>query len=134
MGAAVHRWSAVIPLATTQVRIWRKDSEVEPTRDPWEDGYSDDPVLDNAFAILDEGIRAIISVGGGTYAGRTVGPGDSQEVQFTLAADPCDLQYLDEVEDEYTGDRYQVEWVVNSPGIGGQLASTRAGLSARKGT
>ena len=120
----------MIPLATTTVRIWRKDAEVEPTRDPWEDGYADDPVLDNDFAILDEKVRAVINVG----VGQTVGPGDAQSVQFDLVADPCDLQYLDEVEDEYTGDRYQVEWVVSSPGISGQLASTRAGLSARKGT
>lgn len=123
-----------VPIATTTIRVWRKDSEVESTRDPWEDGYADDPALDNAFAVLDEGIRAVIAVGGGALAGRTVGPGDSEEVRFSLVADPCDLQYLDEVEDEYTGDRYQVEWVVSSPGIDGQLASTRAGLSTRKGT
>ena len=122
-----------VPLATTTVTIWRKDAEIEETRDPWEDGYSDDPPLDNAFAILDEGIRAVISVGGGTYSGRTVGPGDSESVVYTLLADPCDLQYLDEVEDEYTGDRYQVSWVVNSPGIDGDLASVKAGLTTRKG-
>ena len=123
----------MIPVATTTVRIWRKDAEIEQTRDPWEDGYSDDPVLENAFGILDEGIRAVISVGGGTYAGRTVGPGDSETVVFSMLADPCDLQYLDEVEDEITGQRYAVEWSVSSPGVGGQLASVRAGLSTRKG-
>ena len=122
-----------IPVATTTVRIWRKDGEVEQTRDPWEDGYSDDPVLDNDFGILDEGIRAVVSVGGGNYAGRTVGPGDSEFVNYTLLADPCDLQYLDEVEDEITGQRFAVEWAIASPGVAGQLASVRAGLSTRKG-
>ena len=120
-----------IPVATTTVKTWRKDSEIASTEDPWDDGYPDDVTA--AFAILDEQIRAVISVGGGTYAGRSVGPGDSEQVNFSLLADPCDLQYLDEVEDEITGQRYAVEWVVHNPGVGGILASTRAGLSTRKG-
>ena len=120
-----------IPVATTTVRTWRKDSEVVGDDDPWDDGYPDE--VTNEFAVLDEGILAVISVGGGTYAGRTVGPGDSETVNFNLLADPCDLQYLDEVEDEQTGQRYAVEWVVHNPGVGGILASTRAGLSTRKG-
>ena len=120
-----------IPVATTTVRTWRKDSEIVANDDPWDDGYPDEVTTD--FAVLDEGIRAVISVGGGTYAGRTVGPGDSETVNFNLLADPLDLQYLDEVEDEVTGQRYAVEWVVHNPGVGGILASTRAGLSTRKG-
>lgn len=123
----------MIPIATTTVTIWRKDAEVEQTRDPWEDGYTDDPVTSNDFAILDEGVRAVVNVGGGNYAGRTVGPGDSEFVNYTLLADPCDLQYLDEVEDEITGQRFAVEWAISSPGVAGQLASVRAGLSTRKG-
>ena len=121
----------MIPVSTTTVRTWRKDSEIASTEDPWDDGYPDDVTGD--FAILDEGVRAVVSVGGGTYAGRTVGPGDSEFVNFSLLADPIDLQYLDEVEDEQTGQRYAVEWVVHNPGVGGVLASTRAGLSTRKG-
>jgi hypothetical protein len=122
-----------LPVATTTIRTWRKDSEVTSNDDPWEDGYPDDPLSANDFAILDEKIRAVVSVGGGTYAGRSVGPGDSEQVNFSLLADPCDLQYLDEVEDELTGQRYAVEWVVHNPGVAGILASTRAGLSTRKG-
>jgi hypothetical protein len=118
----------MIPVATTRVRTWRKDTELGETEDPWEDNTAT-----NAFAVLDEGIRAVISVAGGTLAGRTVGPGDAEVVRFTLLADPCDLQYLDEVEDQITGQRYQVEWVVAGPGVNGQLASVRAGLSTRKG-
>lgn len=121
----------MIPVATTTVRTWRKDSEVTSTDDPWDDGYPDE--VTNDFAILDEQVRAVISVGGGTYAGRSVGPGDSEQVNFSLLADPCDLQYLDEVEDEVTGQRYAVDWVVHNPGVAGILASTRAGLSTRKG-
>jgi hypothetical protein len=121
----------VIPVATTTVKTWRKDSEIASTEDPWDDGYPDDVTAD--FAILDEGVRAVISVGGGTYAGREVGPGTSEAVAFNMLADPTDLQYLDEVEDEITGQRYAVEWVVHNPGVGGILASTRAGLSTRKG-
>lgn len=121
----------MIPVATTTVKTWRKDGEVTATEDPWEDGYPD--AIANDFAILDEGVRAVISEPGGTYSGRTVGPGDSELVNFNLLADPCDLQYLDEVEDEVTGQRYAVEWVVHNPGVGGVLASTRAGLSTRKG-
>ena len=109
----------MIPVATTTVKVWRKGSAVE---DPW-----DEPV--SAFAVLDDGVRAVISVS----SGRTVGPGDSESVEFALLADPCDLQYLDEVEDESTGRRYAVEWAMASPGVAGQLASVRAGLSTREG-
>lgn len=118
----------MIPVSTTYVRTWRKDSEVASTEDPWDNGYPDDVTA--AFAVLDEGIRAVVALGNG----RTDGPGDSEAVTFNLLADPCDLQYLDEVEDEITGQRYAVEWVVHNPGVGGILASTRAGLSTRKGT
>lgn len=120
-----------IPVATTTVTIWRRDDLLEAGQDPWDDGYAD--AQTNDYAILDEGIRAVISVGGGSYAGRTVGPGDSEQVVFSLLADPCDLQYLDEVSDDQTGQRYQVAWSIASPGVAGILASVRAGLTTRKG-
>lgn len=119
----------MIPISTTTVRTWRKSPTTE--EDPWGSGY-DAPA--GAFAILEEGVRAVIAVGGGSQAGQTVGPGDSESVRFNLLADPCDLQYLDEVEDEITGQRYQVEWAISSPGIDGMLSSVRAGLTTRKGT
>jgi hypothetical protein len=120
----------MIPVATTTIDVLRRDNDLGATEDPWED--TDAEAL-NAFAVLEESVRAVISVGGGNYAGRTVGPGDSEFVNYTLLADPCDLQYLDEVEDKTTGQRYQVEWAISSPGVAGQLASVRAGLSTRKG-
>ena len=126
-----------IPVATTRVEIWRRDPVVTPTRDPWEDGYPDEPSTGNDYVRVDgtaDGVRAVISVGGGTYAGRTVGPGDAESVSFTLSADPCDLDYLDRVRDAVTGQWYEVEWTVPVAGVGGILASVTAGIKSRKGT
>lgn len=127
----------MIPVASTTVRIERRSQPVagqpvEADQDPWDTGYPDEPG-ETVYTPHVSGVRAVISVGGGNYAGRTVGPGDSEVVNYTLLADPVDLGYLDQVVDEVTGDRYSVEWSITSPGIAGMLGSTRAGLSTRKG-
>ena len=115
-----------IPVATTRIRVWRRDAAAEAGGDPWEAPTSE-------LVMVADDVRAVIAIGGGTYAGRTVGPGDSEAVTFTLQADPCGLGYLDVVEDIPTGTRYQVEWAIHTPGLLGALASDAAGLSTRKG-
>lgn len=118
-----------IPVATTRIRVRRAPDDGTADTDPWESPASPAP-----WPTVAEGVRAVISVGGGTYAGRTVGPGDAESVTFTLACDPCGLTYLDVVEDEVSGATYQVEWAIFSPGLSGALASDTAGLSTRKGS
>ena len=119
-----------IPVATTAIDVMRRDTELGAGEDPWEDTPAEEL---NAFAVLEEDVRATIEAAGGALAGRSVGPGDSEEVRYTLLCDPCDLQYLDEVKDRSTGQVYRVEWAISSPGVAGMLASVRAGLSTRKG-
>lgn len=120
-----------IPVATTTIDVWRRDPDTAAVTDPWE--AADDPEVSTQYSLGEQKVRATIAVGNGTQAGRTVGPGDSEAVQFTLSADPCTLSYLDVVKDRTTGAWYQVEWAIQSPGLFGALASTVAGLSTRKG-
>jgi hypothetical protein len=126
-----------IPLASTTITVERREQpdEAQPAeqdQDPWDTGYSDEPT-ETVYKPIAEGVRAVISVGGGQLAGREVGPGVSEVVSWSLICDPTDLTYLDQVVDEYDGTRYLVEFAITSPGIGGKLSSTRAGLSTRKG-
>ena len=113
-------------MSTTTIRVWRDPNAAAGTQDPWEStgGYTQ---------LVADGVRATIAAGNGVGAGRTVGPGDSEAVVFTLSADPCDLQYLDEVEDIPSGQRFGVSFAVSSPGLFGALASVTAGLTTRKG-
>lgn len=127
----------MIPVSTTTITVERREQAIsgqpeEADQDPWDTGYFDAPAP-TSFETVAEGVRAVIAVGGGQYAGREVGPGTSEAVNFTLSCDPTDLSYLDEVIDETTGQRYSVEWSITNPGIAGKLSSTKAGLSTRKG-
>lgn len=127
----------MIPVSTTTITVERREQleagqPEEVDQDPWDEGYSDAP-HPAYFETVAEGVRAVIAVGGGQLAGREVGPGVSEVVNYSLLCDPTDLDYLDEVVDEVTGQRYSVEWSVTSPGVAGQLSSTKAGLSTRKG-
>lgn len=119
-----------IPVATTRISVERKRAQTagQPVdRDPWEDGYPGDQPEE--WETVASGVRAVVSVG----TGRTVGPGAAQRVEFSLQCDPTDLRHLDRVRDETTGDLYEVEWAMTSPGVAGLLGSTRAGLSQREG-
>jgi hypothetical protein len=111
-----------IPVATTRISVLRS---------PDRSGVDPDDYTPEDFTVLSSGIRAVISVSG-AYSGSGPGTGDHESVQATLICDPTDLQYLDQVVDDVTGDRYTVDWCFNSPGIAGYLALTKAGLNFRK--
>ena len=116
-----------IRVATHSIRIERRDNEAEASQDAWDEGYGDEPAA-TEYEPIATGVRAVIRIA----TGSTVGPGDSERIDYILLCDPTDLHYLDRVVDEATEDRYQVEWTAPSPGIAG-LASVKAGLSTRKG-
>lgn len=113
-----------IPISNTLITVERPAdlSNVE----PWGGDAIPDPT------VAAEDVRAVINVSVSLVAGAT-GPGDSESVRFTLLCDPVDLNYQDVVLDQVTGTRYAVTWAVQSPGIGGQLASTKAGLTTYQG-
>ena len=113
----------MIPISTTTIKIERAAdrSNIDP------EDY--DELTD--FETVETGVRAVID----TTTGGEGGPSGSVEsVTFTLLADPCDLNHLDRVVDEVTGDRYEVVWSVTSPGVAGMLGSTKAGLNTSRGS
>jgi hypothetical protein len=91
----------LIPLATTTVTVRRVDSD--PDRDP----YDTQP----AATVVASGVRATISTGRGQEdrAGS-----DRTIVQFRMSCDPFDggLLHTDTVEDERSGEVYEVKWAV----------------------
>lgn len=93
----------------------------DPTRDP----YDAQPAPTQVAA----GVRAHIS----SPSGEEVTVGGSRElVRFELSCDPVDLHHLDQVEDEQTGEVYQVEWARARVGFSG-LAHTQAALQQVSG-
>jgi hypothetical protein len=112
------------PVATTTITIKRAPdrSNIDP------EDY--DP---SDFAEVAVGIRAIIDASR-AYSGTAPGPGDREQVTFSLLCDPTDLRYLDVVIDERTSQEYAVSWAVHTPGVAGYLASVLAGLTTTKGT
>lgn len=119
-----------LPIATTTISV------IEPTtsstEDPLGEGYDEE--VDGNVDHHDEttkatGVRAVISAGGAR--GRNVG-GDSEEATFSLVCDPTDLTFSDIVVDEMTGQRYEVAWAVETPGVAG-LGHMQAGITTSKG-
>lgn len=104
-----------VPLATTTVTV--REVPADPNRDP----YDAAP----AAVTVASGVRAHIS----TSSGREQVAGGSQEVvTFRLSCDPFDggLSHQATVEDEQTGEVYEVVWSVARFGIG--LDHIQAGL------
>lgn len=104
-----------IPYATTTIRVWRPADDSAPYEEPAP------PTL------VAENIRAHIS----TSAGRDQPLGDVEVVQFRLSADPVDLDYHDQVEDERTGEVFDVVWVRRRVGLG--MDHVQAGLRRVEG-
>jgi hypothetical protein len=102
-----------IPLATTTIRVLRIAADAH--RDPTDAA----PVA----TVIASNIRAQIS----SPFGRERNMGGTQEVvEFSLSCDPVDLDNLDQVEDQTTGERYEVVWARQR--VGFNLDHTRAGL------
>lgn len=107
-----------IPLATTTITIQRPS--VDPDRDP----YEEDPAPDTVA----EGVRAHIS----SPSGREQIVGGEQEiVTFRLSCDPIDLQHVDTVVDDSTGEEYEVVWTLSRTGLG--MPHVQAGLRKTTG-
>lgn len=103
-----------LPLATTRIRVWRIPSD--PTRDPLDEQPAAEAVL--------EDVRAVIS-----QSRRQENPSGSQEVVFfRLDCDPIDLKAADEIEDQTTGQRYNVIGPRLVNGIGAIGSYVRADL------
>jgi len=103
----------VIPFATSRIRVYRVPAD--PDRDP----------LDEAppAEVIAEDVRSNIS----SPFGRERNLGGVQEVvEFSLSCDPVDLTNLDQVEDQDTGEMFEVVWARQRVGFG--LDHTRAGL------
>lgn len=102
-----------IPVATTTIRVLRVPAD--PTRDPL------DP--QPAAAVVASGVRAVIS----TSRGREPSPSGTQEVvEFRLSCDPVEIRHTDSIQDEATGDTYEVVWARPRTGLG--LEHAEAGL------
>lgn len=116
-----------IPIASTTVTIYAPGVG---DLDPLSDGY-DDPDVGVADPVARAtGVRAVISAGGAR--GNSGVSGEGQELNFSLVCDPTTLDYRDTVLDEVTGQRFTVEWVVETPGIG-DLGHMQAGLRSAEG-
>lgn len=91
-----------LPYATTTVRIIRPHAADEPY------------VEAGASSVIASGVRAHISSGPGRES-----PEGQQEIGlFRMSADPVDLDHLDRVEDEGTGEVYEVQQVHQRRGLG----------------
>lgn len=101
----------MIPLAVTTIAIRRPPPD-------------DDPLEQGPKRLMETGIRAVI---GSPSGADLMAGGDRSVVAARLTADPCDLRPSDEVQDETTGDRYQIVWVRTRQGYG--LDHVAAGLS-----
>ncbi len=116
-----------IPVATTTIAVYPSTTATGDV-DPY-----DAPEADPAAPASASGVRAVISAGGsGRIATAQIGGGEDEVVEFTLVCDPAPITYLDHVEDETTGVRYEVTWAIETAGVAG-LAHTRAGLRTVKG-
>lgn len=116
-----------IVIATTTIAVNRPARPA--TEDPWGEGYDAAAARDNTTSTVATGIRATIAPGGAS--GSSVG-GESQTIEFRLTCDPCPLAYGDTVTDETTGQLFDVEWAVETPGVEG-LGHIAAGLRQTKG-
>lgn len=108
----------MIPIATTRISVYRVTADKH--RDPTDDAPAPTQIA--------SGVRAQIS----SPFGRERNMGGTQEVvEFSLSCDPTDITNLDTVQDEVTGELYQVVWARQRIGYG--LDHTRAGLKQVKG-
>jgi Phage head-tail joining protein len=104
-----------LPIWSTTITVQRFPAD--PTDDPWDEAL--------VWSEVATGVRAHISV----LSGREEVAGGSQEiVTFRLDCDPTDIFYQDRVQDETTGDIYEVEWAERRRGNLLGLEHTQAQL------
>lgn len=106
-----------LPLHTSRVTVWRVDNHepYDPTPEP---------------ESVATGVRAHISTATG---GENVAGGSQEVVNFRMSCDQFDggLRHTDTVEDEATGEVYEVVWSVARNGVG--LDHFQAGLKQVSG-
>ena len=117
-----------IAVATTRITVERPATPS--TEDPYGDGYDEPADRDDTSSNVVTDHRATISPSV-TSSGSGAG-GESQVGIFRLTCDPCGLSYTDIVVDERTGERFEVLWAIQSPGVAG-LGHVAAELRQIKG-
>lgn len=111
----------MIPLHTTTIAVL---SPPQAEEGEWPDPYDEQPAREESAS----GVRAHISSPAGSE--QIIG-GEQEVVMFRLSCDPVTLTHRDWVEDEQTGDVYQVVWVMQRKGLG--LDHVEAGLRTVRG-
>lgn len=103
-----------IPVATTTITVRRRQAQYEADADL---PYAEPPEL--AYTTVATGVRAVLSLPrmhetaeGSTVANRAI---------FRFMADPADVEMFDLVEDEKTGQLYEVIWVTARTGLLGDM-------------
>jgi len=107
-----------IPMHTTTISVLRLPPD--PARDPH------DPQPEPG--VIASGVRAHIASPRGRERS---GGGEQEVVEFRLSCDPVDLRHTDRVQDDQTGDLYEVTWARPRGGLG--LDHTQAGLKQVSG-
>lgn len=119
----------MIPIASTTVTIYAPGAG---DLDPLSDGYAEPDVGTADPVARATGVRAVISVGGAGGTSSSGVGGELAVVVHQMVCDPTTVDYRDTVLDEVTGQRFTVEWVVATPGIG-NLDHIQAGLRSAEG-
>lgn len=105
-----------LPINTTTIRVLRPD----PTDEPYEEK--------GVGTTVASGVRAHIST---TRGDEEPSGGDQEVVFFRLSCDPVDIHHADRIEDESTGEAYDVQWARLRRGLG--LDHVEAGLRQVEG-
>ena len=119
-----------IALATTKITVKRSDQIDVSDSDPWERS-SEAAALDPPL-ILATGVRAALNVTPFFRSAREEAPGETETVEALLTCDPTDISFHDLVEDETTGQEWDVVWVFHQAGIAG-MGHVQAKLRAVTG-
>jgi hypothetical protein len=120
----------MISLPTTKITVKRSDQIDVSDTDPWERSSEETP-LDPPF-ILATGVRAALNVTPFFRSARSEAPGDTETVEALLMCDPTELSFHDLVQDETTGQEWDVVWVFHQAGVAG-TGHTQAKLRAVTG-
>lgn len=104
-----------VPVATTTITVRRPPADV----DPYETA---------TLTTVAEHVRA--RIGSPSGADSRAG-GDQEVIDAVLWCDPIDLHHEDVVNDEQTGDTYQIRWTRRQNGLG--LDHVKAGLLTVQG-
>lgn len=105
-----------LPMSTTKITVLKSAQAASSTvEDPWEAGSGGAATPGDSYTAEATGIAAHIS--NPTGFERNAG-GAQESVTFDFYADLCDMNNLDRVLDERTGDVYEVVYVRQRYGFG----------------